>query len=267
VWRETNRWVDSAEVLLQVLRAAAAREQAQGKPATYPVFALPAALASRGHVREAYERASPVPLLVAQLILLGAVPPDSAGRLAAAWVSQPGQGVMFAAPLLAARRDTAMLLKMMRSVDEKRQGPLPPQAPPVARDILSYVAAVTRAYLTLARGDTAAALGQFDALPDSACYGACSIDELVHAQLMAAQGRYAEAATLLDRPQAAFLPLLPLDVLRALERGRVNERLGNRERAIAGYTLVGEVWPHPDPELRAYVDEARAGLARLGAGR
>ena len=263
VWRETNRWVDSGEVLLYVLRAAAARERAQGKPATYAVFALPAALAARGHVREAYGRASPVPLVVAQLVLLGAVPPDSAGRLAAAWAVQPGQGVMFAAPLLAARRDTTALLGMMRAMDQKRRGPLPPQAPPVARDILSYLAAVTRAYLTLARGDSVAALRQFDAVPDSACYGTCSIDELVHAQLMAAQGRHAEAAALLDRPQVGFLPLLPVEVLRALERGRVYERLGNRDRAIAGYTMVAEAWRNADPELKVYVDEARAGLARL----
>ncbi|HEV8264539.1 MAG TPA: serine/threonine-protein kinase [Gemmatimonadales bacterium] len=267
VWRETNRWMDSAEVLVQLLRAAAARESAQGKQATYAVFALPAALATRGHLREAYGNASPVPLIVAQLILLGAVPPDSAGRLAAAWVSQPGQGAIFAAPLLAARRDTTALLGMVRTMDRRQQRPLPPQAPPVARDFIAYLAAVTRAYLTLARGDTAAALRQFDAVPDSACYGACSIDELVHAQLMAARGRHAEAAVLLDRPQVGFLPLLPLDMLRALERGRVNERLGNRERAIAGYTLVVEAWRHADPELKAYVDEARAALARLSAGR
>jgi serine/threonine-protein kinase len=264
VWRETNRWADSAEVLLDVLRAAAAREQAQGKPATYAVFALPAALAARGHLREAYARASPVPLIVAQLILLGAVPPDSGGRLAAAWVSQPGQGAMFAAPLLAARRDTTALLGMVRTMDQRQQRPLPPQAPPVARDFIAYLAAVTRAYLSLARGDTAAALRQFDAVPDSACYGTCSIDELVHAQLMAARGRHAEAAALLDRPQVGFLPLLPLDVLRALERGRVHERLGNRDKAIAGYTLVAEAWRHADPELKTYVDEARAGVARLG---
>jgi hypothetical protein len=40
--------------------------------------------------------------------------------------------------------------------------------------------------------------------------------------------------------------------------------LGNRERAIEGYTLVAEAWRNADPELKTYVDEARAGLARLG---
>jgi serine/threonine-protein kinase len=263
VWRETNRWMDSTEVLVQLLRAAAARERAQGKPATYAVFALPAALTTRGHVREAYSLASPVPVVVAQLILLGAVPPDSAGRVAVTWAAQPGPGAMLAAPLLAARRDTAALLGMQRTADQMRQGPLPPQMPPVARDIFSYLAAVTRAYLALVRGDSAAALRQFDAVPDSACYGVCPIDELVHAQLLAARGRHAEALALLERPQAGYLPLLALDVLRALERGRVNEHLGNREKAIAGYTLVVEAWRNADPELKPYLDEARAGLARL----
>jgi hypothetical protein len=58
---------------------------------------------------------------------------------------------------------------------------------------------------------------------------------------------------------------LPVEVLRALERGRVNERLGNRERAVEGYSKVLQAWRNPDPELRAYVDEARAALVRLSA--
>jgi hypothetical protein len=91
------------------------------------------------------------------------------------------------------------------------------------------------------------------------------IDDLVHVQLLAARGRLNDAAARLERPLVGFSPgLLPVEVLRALERGRVYERLGDRDRAIAGYTLVGQAWRNADPELKTYVDEARAALARLG---
>ncbi len=50
----------------------------------------------------------------------------------------------------------------------------------------------------------------------------------------------------------------------ALEGGRVYERLGQREKAIANYGFVVDVWRHADPELQPYVTEARAALKRLG---
>jgi len=48
-----------------------------------------------------------------------------------------------------------------------------------------------------------------------------------------------------------------------LERARVNERLGNKEKAITAYRFVAEVWLHADPELQPYVAEAKAALMRL----
>jgi len=59
----------------------------------------------------------------------------------------------------------------------------------------------------------------------------------------------------------------PVEILRALERGRVNERLGNRERALEGYAKVVQAWRNADPELQPYVEEARAALTRLSAER
>jgi hypothetical protein len=256
-----HRWVDSAETLLRLFRTAAAREQARGQPGPFSVNALPLALAGRGHLREAAALGSPKPLLLVQLMILGTVPVDSVARIAAGWTTQPGQGAMLAAPVFAARRDTASLVAFIQRMDRIRSGPLPPEAPPIAREVLAYLAAASRAYLMLARGDSAAALQAFDALPDSACFGGCAIDQLVHIQLLAARGRVADAAALIERPQ---LGAWVADVLRALERGRVNERLGNRERAIAGYEFVLEAWRNADPELKPYVDEARAALARLG---
>jgi hypothetical protein len=57
----------------------------------------------------------------------------------------------------------------------------------------------------------------------------------------------------------------PSDVLWYLERGRVAERLGDRDRAPEAYRFVAAAWRHADPELQPYVAEARAGLGRLTA--
>jgi hypothetical protein len=128
------------------------------------------------------------------------------------------------------------------------------------------VAVTVRAYAALARGDTVRALALFDSRPDTACFNACLIDDLVHIQLLAARHRDTEAAARLERPLLGFSgAALPVDVLRALERGRINERLGNRELAISGYSFVVQAWRNPDPELVPLVNEARAGLARLTA--
>jgi len=264
VWLAINRWTDSAEVGVALLRARVAAEQAAGKPSNFSSFALPVALAARGHIREAYSRTT-FPTLVAQFVVVGGGPADSVLRLARGFSTSRGQEILYAAPLFAAQHDTAGLAGLTRNLDAMRRRPLPPTAPPIARDVFGYLASASHAFLALARGDSAEALRLFDALPDTACFGACVIDDLVHVQLLAARGRFADAKARLERPPVGFSPgLLPIEVLRALERGRVYERLGDREGAIAGYSLVVDAWRNADPELKTYVDEARAALLRLG---
>jgi hypothetical protein len=56
---------------------------------------------------------------------------------------------------------------------------------------------------------------------------------------------------------------LPSEILWTLERGRVAERLGDREKAIRSYQYVAHIWRTADPELQPYATEAREGLARL----
>jgi hypothetical protein len=48
-----------------------------------------------------------------------------------------------------------------------------------------------------------------------------------------------------------------------LERARSAERLGERGRATREYQFVVDAWRHADPELQAYVAEARGALERL----
>jgi hypothetical protein len=129
---------------------------------------------------------------------------------------------------------------------------------------LGYVVVAQRAYLALARGDSAEALRLFDAAPDTAAFGGNQIDDLVHAQLLAARGRAPEAAALLERPPVGFNPgVSVIEILRALERGRVNERLGNRARALEGYGRVVQAWRNADSTLQPFVEEAQLALARL----
>jgi eukaryotic-like serine/threonine-protein kinase len=265
VWLALNHWTDSAETVVALIRARTSAEQAAGRPSNFSTFSLPVALAARGHIRDAYARTT-FPGLLAQFAVVGGggVPADSLLRLARALAARPNEAIIYAAPLLAAQHDTASLIGLARMMDATRQRPLPPNVPPIARDFFGYLAPASRAFLALARGDSATALRLFDALPDTACFGGCLIDDLVHVQLLVARGRLGDAKAHLERPPVGFSPgLLPIEVLRALERGRVYERLGDRERAVAGYTLVAEAWRNADPELKVYVEEARAALARL----
>ncbi len=87
------------------------------------------------------------------------------------------------------------------------------------------------------------------------------------AQLLIAQGRDQEAADLLDKfLQPPGGSKLPLSVVWRFERGRVHERLGNREKAIEAYSFVIDAWRNADSVLQTnYVTPAREGLARLVA--
>jgi len=264
VWLALGRWLDSAETMVAMVRARVDAEEKTGRKSNASGFMLPSALAARGHIHDAVPR-SPFPGLLTQYALVGAIPRDSATRLARSWVERPGDGLLFAVPLLAAARDTAGIISAIRKVEAVRQHP-PPNLPPIAKDFFGYVLVAQRAYLALARGDSAEALRLFDASPDTAAFGGNVIDDLVHAQLLAARGRPADAAALLERPPVGFNPgVSVIEILRALERGRVYERLGNRERALAGFSFVVKAWRNPDPELQPYVEEARAALTRLNA--
>jgi hypothetical protein len=61
----------------------------------------------------------------------------------------------------------------------------------------------------------------------------------------------------------ATLDPLATEVLWVLLRGRVAERVGERDRAIQSYGWVVGMWRNADPELQRDVREARDGLARL----
>jgi hypothetical protein len=80
-------------------------------------------------------------------------------------------------------------------------------------------------------------------------------------QLLSARQDDRRAAAQLDRWLIDLTE--PSEVFWTLERGRVAERLGDREKAIRSYQYVADVWRHADPELQPYVAEAKEGLRRL----
>ena len=55
----------------------------------------------------------------------------------------------------------------------------------------------------------------------------------------------------------------PLFVLGVLERGRIAEDLGERQKAMDSYQFVLDVWRRADPQLQPFVIEARNALTRL----
>ncbi len=245
---------DSEETLIRVARVAASRPRDPVFGAALSRLRLAQALALRGHVREAYSLAgTEMRAVFGELAVLGAIPADTVGAAFARWgAGAPPEAIWW----WSGRGDVAALERHSRQADSVARSakPLP------GRGFWRYRAEWAHASALAVRGDTAGALRRFEALPDSLC-PLCYGSRLQRARLLAARGREREAADLLEWR-------IPInyganEVLFRLEAGRLREGLGDRERAIAAYAWVAAIWKNADPELRAYVDEARAGLARL----
>jgi len=203
------------------------------------------------------------------LALLNAIPTDTAIAVIARspepsvlgpfveWWAAPHQSWL---PWWFARRDTAALQRIIEQTDRaarRTRGRLEEMR---AR----YLRTAAAAYLALVRGDSAAALRDFDALPDTTCiWTDCSLEKLTLARLFAARGEDRRASDVID--QWLWISPSPFFVIARLERARIAERLGDRDTAVRWYQFVADTWRHADPELQSYVAEAREGLRRLGA--
>ena len=264
-----KRLPDSSEIVVDLARLIVSRPWSK-PPLNDPIYTkrqLARSLLSRGHLRAGYEvlrktdqrRAR----FFAEAALLGAVEPESAAvafreRLSAPSAAELAQGF----PWWAMTRDT-MSLRMARAHAESLAR-LPHSAD---WTVAKYVAASAGAYLALAQGDTAGAIRQLLLLPTNSC-PSCYLDRLTLAQLLSEQRRDSEAWQILRSSYpASILAPWPNEPLWLLLRGRVGERLGERESATQAYVWVAGMWRNADPELQPYVREAREGLARLTAER
>jgi tetratricopeptide (TPR) repeat protein len=125
-----------------------------------------------------------------------------------------------------------------------------------------YDTAAARAYLYLARHDTAAAMQRFAVLPDTLCGGRCELDAVTWGDLLTRHGRAAEAESLLQREMVT--PYWDFGgLLRTLALARAADRAGDRKTAVDAYVRIEDTWAHADPELQPAVKEARAALTRL----
>jgi hypothetical protein len=226
---------------------------------------LARAFMTRGHLREGLQHLpeDPGPPLFAEAALLGAIPAAQVAEHFRKRMANPAVLPVHAGPWWARQRDTASLHRLKRRADSlARSG-----ADPAVRWRARYVSRSAPAYLDLARNDTSAAIRGFLDLQVSHC-PSCYMDPLVLAQLLIDRQRYQEAWRILqaDHPILTMAPT-PTAVLWSLLRGRVQERIGQREEAIQSYQWVTGMWQKPDPELQPYVTEAREALARLTSER
>jgi hypothetical protein len=239
-------------------------------------------LAYRGHLHEAYaadhllldpdaSRFSNAYDPFPSLSLLGVIP-ESLAAATFGRALEPGKAwpmpryvtarQLRGLPWWLARGDTASMARFaLRAGEEART-----QRSARGKLRSQYLHAAATAYLALARADSAEALGLFQSIPDTLCIeNICFGEKLIEARLLTSQGEARQAGTVLDH--WVWSGGGPLFALGILERGRIAESLGERQKARDSYQFVVDVWRHADPELELYVREARAGLERLAAVR
>jgi tetratricopeptide (TPR) repeat protein len=258
-----RRGPDSTESAIAVARALAAAPvgDAAWLPRAERHRILGASLLYRGHVRDAvrilYQNPFSIPPQLIEAALLSPALPDSAVPMFRGWLAgRPIVGAAITLPFWVAQRDSISIREFQRRSDSMARS-----APSeVDRNLATYTSGAALAYLALVRHDTATAVRRLEALPDSLC-PVCYFERLTLAQLLSARHEDRKVATLLDRALTELL--VPSQVLWTLERARVSERLGEREKALHAYQYVADVWRHADPELQPYVTEAREGLSRM----
>jgi len=270
---------DSAEIAIRLARRLAARRVSDETFWRDPVFrqgVVAASLGFRGHLREAASVVAAEPqlrgwFLFPELALAGAIPAESADvfykrRLSREPFRSPPnplepfeEGLLNGPYWWAARGDTASLKRYVERMNRLAGSN---KSSPASAD--RYWLAAGEAYFALARRDTVAALKRFAALPDST--GPVWFERLTLARLLAAQAQERQALSILDRefPNNSGWVGVSRGIW-ALERARLAEKLGEREKAREWYGYVADLWQHADSELQPSVAEAREALGRFTA--
>jgi eukaryotic-like serine/threonine-protein kinase len=265
-WLSFRRAADSFETAVAITRAlvAAPTGDADWLPAEVRERYLGITLGYRGHLREGIQHLAHNPQIIppqlVEFALMGARWNGADAQLRALVNNGPLPAGINALPWYLVQRDTSTIRRLARRSDSLLQS-TPDR---VVRQEAIYASAAAQAYLALLHRDTADALRRLEALPDSLC-ALCYMTKLTRAQLLSARKDDRKADELLKG--WLIFPILPSEVLWTLERARVAERLGEREKATQAYQYVADVWRHGDPEVQPYVAEAKQGLARLTAER
>ena len=262
-WLALGHSADSIESEVEVTRALAAAPEGDAPwiSRTHREAWLGVTLLRRGHVREAvkllYGNSEALPIQLVEAAHLTPDLPDTAEGMFRGWLAG-GRVLVIPATLSwwAARGDSATVRAIVHRSDSIARS-APSQ---VDRNVGTFTSQAAQAYLALMRRDTATAVRRLEALPDSLC-PLCYFQRLTLAHLLSARQENRKAAQLLDRSLTELT--VPSEVLWALERARVAERMRDREKALHNYQYVADVWRHADPGLQPYVTEAREGLSRM----
>jgi len=254
---------DSSEASIQVARAIAAAPvgDARWLSRAERERRLGGTLLYHGHVRDAikilYQNPASIPPQLGEAALLSPVLPDTAPAMFRRWLAGGWLGAASVLlPWFTAQRDSTSI----RALERRGDSLVRAAGNDVDRNMALYISEAAPAYLSLLRRDTVSAVRRFEMLADSLC-AVCYFHRLTLAQLLSARHEDAKAARLLDRELIELL--VPSVVLWTLERARVADRMGDRDKASRNYQYVADVWRHADPELQPYVLEARQALARL----
>jgi serine/threonine-protein kinase len=256
----TFTWADTGETALRLQRLINPSRRSSNPRAADTARArrrLGDRLMDRGHADAAFANGPSQRWQQGVIAMLGGYTADSVRALFAQHLKGGGNSCPPCfANYFASTGDTAALLRISRDLDSVAKvdtsGPF--------KAYRSYDVAVIRAFMTLARHDSAGALAQFASIPDSLC-NQCAFLEITYAQLLEAKGRDRDALKLLSTVNLGADNYI---MMITLERARVAERLGEKAIAVDGYAFVAAMWEKGDPVYQPYVKEARAALKRLG---
>jgi hypothetical protein len=92
------------------------------------------------------------------------------------------------------------------------------------------------------------------------------LDRLLHADLLAAAGRYQEAINWCSTLGTGAPQELPFTGFAMLGMARASERLGDKPGAVRYYQRVAAIWSSADAPLQAVANSAGRRLATLEAG-
>jgi len=252
-WAPVNRWADSAETALRLLRAIARRPRSSPsyrQDSAWLADALPLQLAFRGRMHEASSLLGNRPSrLFAQLAMMGVVAHDSAQAVFNSWLTSGNSQLHTALPWWASSGDTASIGRLAALYETRLSN-----APASQRNLAAYNLAAARGYLFLARRDSASAEKIFATLADTVCLR-CDFDRLESARLHAARGKTDVADKLLR--QRLYSSVTPAEITIAFARAQIADRAGHKELARKAATLVVSAWKEGDPELQSMVFAAK----------
>jgi len=260
-WAAMQWSPDSGEAAVVLARELVRRTQVSAPMVADENFrrrVLLSALLLRGHVREAMDTLGDVePEALPLLARAGALPAQSADQRFRAWLTSGDARAVHGLEWWAGRRDTAAIAAFARLCARTGSTGAPCYG--------AFGGRAAAAYSALARGDSAAALEHFLAVPDTLC--PCNLYRLTTVQLLHHFDRNTEAAERLRAPIDGLLHFEGLDaVFWEIERARSAERMGDVALALERWDRIAALWRFAEAPLgdqvRNMASEARRRLQR-----